>query len=58
MLPYIDTPVLLPADKFQDVKLPNPGGNDHYLQFVEAVAETAKPRPRSIIPARSRNRSC
>ena len=34
--PYIDPPVLLPADKFKDVKLPNPGGNDHYLQFVDA----------------------
>jgi predicted dehydrogenase len=34
--PYIDPPVLLPADKFKDVKLPNPGGNDHYLQFIEA----------------------
>ncbi|MFL5339327.1 MAG: Gfo/Idh/MocA family protein [Gemmataceae bacterium] len=35
--PYIDTPVLRPADKFKDYKLPNPGGADHYLQFVEAV---------------------
>ena len=34
--PYIDPPVLLPAEKFKDVKLPNPGGNDHYLQFIEA----------------------
>ncbi len=34
--PYIDEPILLPAEKFKGVKLPNPGGNDHYLQFVEA----------------------
>ena len=40
--PYIDPPVLLPADKFKDVKLPNPGGNDHYLQFVEACRGNGK----------------
>jgi predicted dehydrogenase len=34
--PYIEQPELLPAGQFKDVKLPNPGGNDHYLQFVEA----------------------
>ncbi|MFO0893262.1 MAG: Gfo/Idh/MocA family oxidoreductase [Isosphaeraceae bacterium] len=34
--PYIDVPVLLPAERFRDFKLPNPGGTDHYLQFVEA----------------------
>jgi predicted dehydrogenase len=34
--PYIDEPILLPAAKFREVKLPNPGGSDHYLQFVEA----------------------
>jgi predicted dehydrogenase len=34
--PYIDTPVLLPADKFKDYKQPRPGGEDHYGQFVEA----------------------
>ena len=40
--PYIDPPVLLPAEKFKDVKLPNPGGNDHYLQFVEACRGNGK----------------
>ena len=40
--PYIDAPVLLPAEKFKDVKLPNPGGNDHYLQFVEACRGNGK----------------
>jgi predicted dehydrogenase len=40
--PYIDPPVLLPADKFKDVKLPNPGGNDHYLQFIEACRGNGK----------------
>ncbi len=34
--PYIAAPVLLPEEKFKDYKMPRPGGNDHYLQFVEA----------------------
>jgi predicted dehydrogenase len=34
--PYIAPPILLPAEKFKDAKLPNPGGNDHYIQFIEA----------------------
>jgi predicted dehydrogenase len=34
--PYIDRPVLLPAEKFAGTKLPDPPGDDHYLQFVEA----------------------
>ncbi len=34
--PYIGMPVLLPEEKFKEYKLPNPGGVDHYLQFVEA----------------------
>ncbi|HEV8061853.1 MAG TPA: Gfo/Idh/MocA family oxidoreductase [Gemmataceae bacterium] len=34
--PYIAAPVLLPAEKFKEYAMPNPGGNDHYLQFVEA----------------------
>jgi hypothetical protein len=40
--PYIDPPVLLPAEKFKDVKLPDPGGNDHYLQFVDACRGNGK----------------
>jgi hypothetical protein len=40
--PYIDPPVLLPSDKFKDFKLPDPGGNDHYLQFVEACRGNGK----------------
>jgi predicted dehydrogenase len=40
--PYIDAPVLHPAEKFKDAKLPNPGGNDHYLQFVEACRGNGK----------------
>ncbi|HLW68782.1 MAG TPA: gfo/Idh/MocA family oxidoreductase, partial [Gemmataceae bacterium] len=35
--PYIANPVLFPTEKFKDAKLPHVGGNDHYLQFVEAV---------------------
>jgi predicted dehydrogenase len=34
--PYIAAPVLLPADKFKEYKMPRPEGNNHYLQFVEA----------------------
>jgi predicted dehydrogenase len=40
--PYIDAPVLLPAEKFADYKRPNPGGEDHYLQFVEACRGNRK----------------
>ncbi|MCE9562288.1 MAG: Gfo/Idh/MocA family oxidoreductase [Planctomycetes bacterium] len=35
--PYIGPPVLLPADKFTDFKVPEVKGDNHYLQFVEAV---------------------
>ena len=34
--PYIGAPVLLPEEKFRDYKLPDPGAQNHYLQFVEA----------------------
>jgi predicted dehydrogenase len=40
--PYIAMPVLLPVDKFKDHPLPNPGGEDHYLQFVEACRGNGK----------------
>ena len=40
--PYIDAPVLLPAEKFHDYKRPEPPGDDHYLQFVEAVRGNGK----------------
>jgi predicted dehydrogenase len=40
--PYIDPPVLFPVEKFKDTKLPSPGGNDHYLQFVEACRGNGK----------------
>jgi predicted dehydrogenase len=40
--PYIDPPVLLPAEKFKDHKLADPGGDDHYLQFVEACRGNGK----------------
>jgi len=35
--PYIGPPVLLPAEKYKDFKAPQPAGDNHYLQFVEAV---------------------
>jgi predicted dehydrogenase len=40
--PYIDVPVLLPETHFKEYKLPNPGGTDHYLQFVEACRGNGK----------------
>ncbi len=40
--PYIDAPILLPAGKFAGKPLSNPGGTDHYLQFVEACRGNGK----------------
>ena len=40
--PYIAMPILLPEEKFKDARLINPGGEDHYLQFVEACRGKAK----------------
>ena len=40
--PYIADPILLPAEKFVDYRFPDPGGEDHYLQFVEAVRGNGK----------------
>ena len=34
--PYIEDPVLLPADKFKETKLPEVSGNNHYHQFLDA----------------------
>jgi hypothetical protein len=34
--PYIAAPILFPEEKFRDYKMPQPGGQNHYLQFVEA----------------------
>ncbi len=34
--PYIAPPVLLPADRFRDYRMPQPGSENHYRQFVEA----------------------
>jgi predicted dehydrogenase len=36
-----NTPVLLPAEKFADFKMPEAKSDDHYLQFVEAVRGNA-----------------
>ncbi|MFO0909201.1 MAG: Gfo/Idh/MocA family oxidoreductase [Isosphaeraceae bacterium] len=40
--PYIDRPVLLPEGDFADHKYPDIQGDDHYLQFVEAVRGNGK----------------
>ncbi len=40
--PYIADPVLLPADKFKGVPLTRVGGDNHYLQFVEACRGNGK----------------
>ncbi|WP_165073237.1 Gfo/Idh/MocA family protein [Paludisphaera rhizosphaerae] len=40
--PYIDTPVLFPVDKFKETKLPDPGGSNHWHQFVNACRGEGK----------------
>ncbi len=40
--PYIADPVLLPVETFKEYQFPKPGGNDHYLQFVEACRGNGK----------------
>jgi predicted dehydrogenase len=40
--PYIAMPVLLPAEKFRDTKLPIQSSQDHFLQFVEACRGNGK----------------
>jgi predicted dehydrogenase len=35
--PYIGMPILLPAERFRDYKIPDLATENHYLQFVEAV---------------------
>lgn len=35
--PYIAAPVLLPKEKYADFKMPEIKGDNHYLQYVEAV---------------------
>jgi predicted dehydrogenase len=37
-----EMPVLLPAEKYADYHVPNPGDQNHYLQFVEAVRGNGK----------------
>jgi len=34
--PYGQGNILLPAEKYKEYKMPKPGSNNHYLQFVEA----------------------
>ncbi len=44
--PYIASPVLLPQERFRDYEMPQPGAQNHYLQFVEACrgnGETSAP---------------
>jgi predicted dehydrogenase len=40
--PYIENPVLLPIAKFADYRMPAPGAQNHYLQFVEACRGNGK----------------
>jgi len=37
-----NTPLLLPAEKFKDFKMPDVQNDNHYLQFVEAVRGNGK----------------
>jgi hypothetical protein len=41
--PYIAAPVLLPAENYQDYKMPEVKGDNHYLQWVEAVRGNGQP---------------
>jgi predicted dehydrogenase len=40
--PYIDPPILLPAEQFADYQAPTLAGDDHYLQFVESCRGNGK----------------
>lgn len=40
--PYIAPPVLFPVEKFKEYRFPEPEGNNHYLQFVEACRGDGK----------------
>jgi predicted dehydrogenase len=40
--PYIDTPVLLPAEKFKGFEMPKNGSDNHYAQFIEACRGNGK----------------
>jgi predicted dehydrogenase len=40
--PYIAPPVLLPAEKFADFKMPKTTSDNHYAQFIEAVRGNGK----------------
>lgn len=42
LLPHIAAPRLLPEDKFEDYPLPKVGGNDHWVQWVEACRGNGK----------------
>jgi len=37
-----NTPILLPAEKFKDFKMPDVQSDNHYLQYVEAVRGNGK----------------
>lgn len=37
-----NTPILLPAEKYADFKMPDEKGDNHYLQYVEAVRGNGK----------------
>ncbi len=44
--PYIAAPILLPEEKFRDYRRPQPGGRNHYLQWVDAcrgMGQTSAP---------------
>jgi predicted dehydrogenase len=40
--PYIASPILFPAEKFEEYNFPSPSGDDHYLQFVDACRGNGK----------------
>jgi predicted dehydrogenase len=42
LLPHISRPVLYPDNTYKDFKLPPMDGNDHWLQFLEAIRGNGK----------------
>jgi predicted dehydrogenase len=43
LLPHVARPTLYPTDQFKDYKVPQVGGADHYLQWVDAIRGVGQP---------------
>jgi hypothetical protein len=42
LLPHVGRPIVLPAEKFKDYRLPHNNGTSHQNQFIDAVLGKAK----------------